>query len=1250
MHLLAATSGVIGDGEEAVDLDQPPGDILILSAADSELAALSAAHAALRSERGKELPSLRLASLLALRHNMSVDLWIEKTARHARMIIARVLGGRAYWTYGVDELHALARREGLRLVLLPGGAAADEELVRLSTVPPDVCEAFRRLFVAGGPENARALLHYAGAILEHGEAAVPPPAPHPLPAAGLWLDGRVTTDPERVSGPSGGNVPVVFYRALLEGGFTAPVECLVEKLERRGLRPLPVFVTSLKDPASHAFLEELLRRHPPEMIVNTTAFASATEAGAADPLARAGSPVLQAILSGSSEEAWRGNPQGLPPRDLAMNVALPELDGRIVTRAISFKKDAIHDADTCCNIVTYAPHGERTEFVAELAARWARLRATPPRERKVALILANYPNRDGRIGNGVGYDTPASSVAILQALRGAGYDVHDIPRDGNALVERLLAGPTNASGARRRTSDGISLSLEDYIRYFNILDHNVKKQIEERWGKPEEDPFFRDGAFHLPVVRMGNIVCAIQPARGYNIDPRTTYHDPALVPPHGYLAFYIWLREIFGAHAVVHNGKHGNLEWLPGKALALSSSCFPDAVLGPLPHLYPFIVNDPGEGSQAKRRNQAVVIDHLMPPMARAETYGELAELERLMDEYCQASGLDARRARSLRRDILDLARASAVDADAGLSGDDEEEDLVRLDAWLCEIKETQIRNGLHILGTVPEGRELAELLVALVRVPRGDGTGRDASLHRALAEDLDLDLDPLDCPDPAAAWNGPRPEPLRDLSGSPWRSAGDTVERIELLALRLAEAVISGRPADAPGEASRAVVAEMRDTVLPRLERGGRDEIANLLRGLSGRFVPPGPSGAPTRGRLDVLPTGRNFFSLDMRAVPTPAAWRLGRKSAENMLMRHFQEHGAWPRAIGLSVWGTSNMRTGGDDIAQALALIGVRPLWDRASGRVTGFEIMTPAELGRPRVDVTLRISGFFRDAFPVQIELFDRAVRAVGALDEPEAENPIAARMKREAERHLATGLDESTARRLAGHRVFGSRPGAYGAGLQALFDEKLWETEADLAESWINWGGWAYGSGTGGERADDLLRERLRNLDAVAHNQDNREHDILDSDDYYQFEGGMAAAVKHVKGRPVPVWHNDHSRPERPVTRSLEEEVSRVVRARVVNPKWISAMMRHGYKGAFEMAATVDYMFAFAATTGAVGSHHFELAFDAFIRDDEVRAWLKSNNPHALDDMVERFEEALARGFWRPRSNSAAVVLQEAGTRR
>jgi cobaltochelatase CobN len=492
-------------------------------------------------------------------------------------------------------------------------------------------------------------------------------------------------------------------------------------------------------------------------------------------------------------------------------------------------------------------------------------------------------------------------------------------------------------------------------------------------------------------------------------------------------------------------------------------------------------------------------------------------------------------------------------------------------------------------------------------------------------------------------AWTGPRPAPLASLSDAPWRTKGDTVERLELFAARLLE----GQETHLDTEDSKlgVVLQHIRDHVAPTLAACGPSEMKGLLQALAGNRVAPGPSGAPTRGRLDVLPTGRNFYSLDNRTIPTPTAWTLGAQSAEDLLARHYQDFGQYPASVGLSAWGTSNMRTGGDDIAQALALIGVKPLWDPASWRVTGFETIPLAKLGRPRVDVTLRISGFFRDAFPDQIELFDKAVRAVGALDEDEADNPIAARMKEEKAQLIGKGIPEADAVQLSGFRVFGSKPGAYGAGLQALIDEKLWANRHDLAHAYVTWSAYASGAKAHGRNDEALFKRRLGAIEAVIHNQDNREHDLLDSDDYYQFEGGMSAAVETQSGKRPRIYHNDHSKPEKPKIRTLEEEIGRVVRSRVVNPKWISGIRRHGYKGAFEIAATVDYMFAFAATTGAVKPHHFDLAFDAFLGDEEVRNFIAENNPAALAEIAQRFEEALIRGLWTPRLNSSYHLLQE-----
>ena len=1244
MHLLAAQPGTVSDGTEAVDLGQSPGDIAFLSAADTELACMAAARARL-PENG--FPSLRLASLLHLGHHMSVDLYVEATLTGARLVVVRILGGRGYWDYGVEQVGGLCRERGVPVAFLPGDDQPDPELAAASTVPAEAWHRLWQYCVHGGVDNAVDFLRFAASLVGTESAWR---EPRPLLRGGPYWPGAAHPDLNAVRAQWRDRQPLaalVFYRALVQAGNLAAVDALIAGLAEAGLNVLPVYVASLKDPVAAATLEELLSEAPADVIVNATGFAvSAPGTGRAEtPLDACGAPVIQAVFSGGNEPGWRETTRGLSARDIAMNVALPEVDGRIVSRAVSFKGRARRDALTETDIVAYEPVADRVVFVAQLAANWAKLRRTPAAERRVALVLANYPNRDGRMGNGVGLDTPAGTVNVLNALSQHGYRIEDAPATGRELVDRLAAGPTNDHRRLGERDVRETLSLADYSAFFAALPRAVKDQVIERWGPPETDPFFLPGEldcgrFAIPVFRCGNVAIGLQPARGYNIDPSSTYHDPDLVPPHGYFAFYAWVAQAFGAHAVVHMGKHGNLEWLPGKALALSAECFPEAALGPLPHLYPFIVNDPGEGTQAKRRAAAVIIDHLTPPLTRAESYGPLRDLERLVDEYYEAAGVDPRRLRVLREEILSLCRVTGLDADCGIIDDDDEDAaLAKLDAYLCELKEMQIRDGLHVFGEAPAGTALRDLLVALARVPRGAGEGGDASITRALAADLALGFDPLDCA-MAEPWTGPRPNALNG-NGSVWRSTGDTVERLEGLAASLIE---RSTEIDPDWQRTNAVLAQIDGALRPAVEASGAAEIDGLLTGLDGRFVDPGPSGAPTRGKPDVLPTGRNFYSVDTRTVPTPAAWTLGWKSASLLIERHTQEHGAFPRTMALTAWGTSNMRTGGDDIAQALALIGARPTWDSASRRVTGFEVMPASVLGRPRVDVTLRVSGFFRDAFPGLMDLFDSAARAVAALDEPDADNPLAARARDERAALVASGLSETEAAERAGFRVFGSKPGAYGAGLQALIDERGWQTDADLARAYVAWGGYAYGSGAEGQAAYGLFEARLAAVEAVVQNQDNREHDILDSDDYYQFEGGMTAAVRIISGAQPAVYHADHSRPETPKVLTLAEEVARVVRARVVNPKWIAGAMRHGYKGAFEMAATVDYLFAFAATAHCVADHHFDAVFDAYLGDDAVRDFLADANPAALREMSERLTEAQERGLWRPRRNDTYERLQ------
>lgn len=1231
MHLLLAQPGETTDGSEAVDLGQTPGDVIIISAADTELAALAEARAAMT-----DAPDMRLASLMHLTHPMSVDLYLDQTALKSRLVIARVLGGAGYWTYGLEQFAQRLADAGVAFAALPGDDKPDADLLRASTVPDEDWHRLWAYFVEGGPENMTSVLETASAISR--ESADRPAPARPLLRAGIYWPGTGIADLESVRSqwrdPDAPVVPVVFYRALVQGAGLNPVNRFVRACIGEGLNPLPIFVASLKDPVSIATVQSLFSDAPPSVIVNATSFSvSSPQTGhQGTVLDEPGVPVLQMIFSSSTEDAWREGLNGLSARDIAMNVALPEVDGRILTRAVSFKTEAYFDEATQCRIATYRAEGSRIAFVARLAAGWVRLRGKARTDRKVALVLANYPNRDGRLANGVGLDTPQSVVDMLSVLADAGYQTSDQPVGSADLMARIQAGPTNWLTDRTNRTGGERLALDAYRAFYMDLPWEVRERIETRWGKPEDDPFCEHDGFALSILNFGNIVVGIQPARGYNIDPKETYHSPDLVPPHNYIAFYAWLRQSFGTDAVIHFGKHGNLEWLPGKALALSEECLPEAVLGPVPHLYPFIVNDPGEGTQAKRRTAAVILDHLTPPLTRAETYGPLKDLEALVDEYYEASGVDRRRLDHLRREIRELVSAERLDLDAGITPDmDEDTAFQQLDTYLCELKESQIRDGLHIFGASPDGALERDLAVALLRVPRGDGRAGNASLIRALARDCVIDpedFDPLDC-EMGRPYEGPRHKFLWTAGGAePWRTCGDTVERLE----KLAHMALQWRETPKHFSHTAPVLESLHGEILPALRACGAAERDALLAGLDGSFVPPGPSGAPTRGRPDVLPTGRNFYSVDSRAVPTPAAWTLGWASAERLIQHHLQTHGDWPRTMLLTAWGTANMRTGGDDIAQGLALMGARPTWDGASRRVTGFEIIPLEALARPRVDVTLRVSGFFRDAFPAQMELFDTAARAVMALDEPADQNPAAAQYRTE---------DNAD----AGYRVFGSKPGAYGAGLQAMIDERLWERREDLADAYLEWGSYAYGKGLSGERARDALETRLSRTDAVVQNQDNREHDLLDSDDYYQFEGGAAAAVEHLRGEAPTIYHNDHSRAERPVIRTLEDEIGRVVRSRVVNPKWLEGVMRHGYKGAFEIAATVDYLFAFAATTRAVKSHHFDLVQAAVLEDDRVREFIRDTNPAALREIAQRMLEALDRDMWQPRSNTARALLEE-----
>ena len=1223
MHILTTSSASLDDLAEPIDLRQTPADILALSFTDSDLAGMAAAWNA----GADSLPSMRLAALRNLRHPMSVDLWIDSVASRAKVILVRILGGYEWWRYGCDQLAAVARARGIKLALLPGECRDEDlRLIEASTLPRAELDALLDYFREGGPDNMRALVNRLAGLAGADAAAIA--APVSVPKAGFYdpVEGVVPRPPLgcRPSPPQGGRlsshaglaqpgtlatalrhgaetseqllsplvgemsgrteggaaehhasatasapiIPILFYRSMLLAADVAPIDALVAALRDKGLVPVPIFVASLKDPASLAFVEQAVADLAPAAIVTATAFATGAEPGSETLFDRAGVPVFQVIVATTRREAWEESQRGLAPADLAMHVVMPELDGRIVAGAISFKAESEPDAALAFRAMGNRAEPDRVEQVAARIAAMIELQRMPRASRKLAILIPDYPSAPGRTGYAVGLDVPASVLAMLHDLKQGGYAVDAIPQSPRALLD-LLEAPSQG------------LSLADYRAGFATVPAASRAVVEAAWGSPgnvesgtppsglpaispsrgeisssspgdhsatsttgeaaddesisplegEMSGRTEGGAVerdtkspHFPfrAATFGNVTVALAPDRGRSADRRADYHDPSLPPRHELVAFGLWLRQALGCHALVHVGAHGTLEWLPGKTVALSSACFPEIVAGPLPVVYPFIVSNPGEAAQAKRRIAAVTLGHLPSPLTDAGLDENQQKLERLVDEYAQADGLDRRRRDQLARLIVETAAKTGLATEAGVGqADAPDEALRRIDAWLCDLKDFAVKDGLHVYG-------------------------------RAEADE---------------------PDAMRRESADAERDA--------------------------------------------------------LLAALDGRHVAAGPSGAPSRGRTDVLPTGRNLFTADPRTMPTPTAFDIGQAAADEVLRRYQQDNGDWPRSLVIDLWGSASLRTGGEEIAQGLSLMGCRPQWDAATGRVTGIEVLPPATVGRPRVDVTWRISGLFRDMFPTQIALIDAAARAVAARDEEVSENPLA---------------DSARQAGAIPSRIFGSSPGTYGAGLEDLLASGDWSDRGELGRAYLDAASHAYG-GAGGEgvSAPGAFAERIAGADLLVHSGDDPGRDILEGSADVAFIGGFSAAIALLGGK-ADVIVLDTTDPNRPRPRSVGEAVTRVVRARTVNPRFIEGQMRHGPRGASEFAETVDRLIGFAETTAAIPGALIEALHDAYVADDKVRAFMLRENPAAAKFVAERFAGALRRGLWHPLRNSIGDDLE------
>lgn len=1082
MHVLFRESHGLEEADTPRDLGQAPADLVMMSFSDSDLTAFAAGW-----RRGRQgLPSLRLANLAALTHPLSVDTYIDRTLSAAKGILIRLIGGASWWSYGVEQVSRIARERGIALAVLPADGRPDPALDAASTLPVSTLRQLQALCEAGGEIAAQGAL--AQLALAAGLYAGPVPGPKTLPAFGLW---HPDTGP--VPGAPSGPAPLIaipFYRAWTAAADTAGVAALIRGFEAAGFRALGLFVPSLKEAAAAAWLRKTLPALAPVAVVNTTAF-SARDAGGS-PLDAAGVPVFQAIHATSTRAVWQASDRGLSPADLAMHVALPEVDGRIAAGVVSFKEASAPDPDLQFASLGHRPDSAGIAAAVARVAAWHRLATLPANDRRVALVLSTYPGKMHRMAHAVGLDALASAGAMLEDLAATGHDIAPGAPLEQALTERIL------------------WPLAEYRAALATLPEPLRDSLTEAHGRPEDDPSLVEGAFPFHATRRGRALVALQPERSPAADREGEYHDTTRVPCHAYAAFYLWLRQ--QADALVHIGAHGTLEWLPGKSAALSAICWPKALTGPLPVIYPFIVNDPGEAAQARRRLGAVTLGHLPPPLAESGMPPALARLERLLDEYSTADGLDPARRNRLITDIRGEAQAAGIEDDLNLPGDaSAAEAIPRIDRFVCDVKESQFGEGLHIWGR-----------------------------------------------------------------GTPPAKPG---------------AAFTGDPAS--------IEAERRA----------------LTDALSGRPIAPGPSGSPFRGRADVLPTGRNLYGTDPRAVPSRAAHAQGVKLAEELVRRHLQDHGDWPRGLVVNLWGSATMRTAGKEFAMALHLAGARPLWDEGSDRVTGFEIIPLALMDRPRIEVTLRVSGLFRDVFPDLARLFEAATTALRSRDEAADMNPYA----------LAP----------EGPRVFAPAPGSYGLGLStgALTEE----ARRAAGEAWLA----ASAHSAAGEPAREALETRLRGADAFVHTQDLPETDLLLAEDYAAHEAGFAAAMARL-GAPAPrLYHLDATRPDVPRARPLAEEIARVTRARAANPRWIAGMMRHGFRGAAEIAATLDHLAAFAHLAGVVPSHLFDLYHGATLDDPAVRDFLAAANPQALAAMEARFATLAEAGLWQSRSNSRAM---------
>ncbi|MGE4402154.1 MAG: cobaltochelatase subunit CobN [Desulfobulbus sp.] len=1180
-----------------------------------------------------------------------------REALRAEVVIISLHGGRASFP-AFDLLgESLAQvPEGNRPLIHVQPTSGDEDSIEAAhefstEFGTQHWDLIKQYLQYGGARNFHQLLIHLQQRLHEGEDIANPPQPlpddgiyHPdfvgIPSLQEYLAQRV--DSNKIT------VGLWFYQTYWTNNNLAFVDALIRSIEAAGANVIPVFHLRYKDVergnrgADDVVADYFMDGDKPriDVLINPLMFSLTLAAPAFKGLlSRLGVPVIQAMTCSAPFAQWTESIQGLPTMDVSYSAAQPEFDGALITVPVATREQESIDPLTGALLAKYMPIRERVDKVVRLALNWGRLAHIPVEERKIAIVFHHYPPRNDRIGCAAGLDSFASVSGLLARMRQQGYRIeHEFPEKdelAHALLEKMTCDrrwlPMDQMAARAEAKAG----AEHYKGWHAELPLAIREKMCEDWGEMPGELFVHDDRLHFAGLLNGNVFLTIQPPRGYLEQIDKVLHDLYLSPPHHYLAQYRWIRDVFKADAVMHVGKHGSLEWLPGKALGLSHQCYPDLAIMELPNIYPYIINDPGEGTQAKRRSYCCIIDHLTPAFTNADLYDDLAKVQGLVADYGAASGEDPAKVEILRPMIWEAVAAANLDKDLEIGEAEALADfagfLEKLHGYVDELGDTMINDGLHTLGLAPEDHRLVEFVVQLTRLANGSVPSLRESLVMAMGCDYD---DVIEHRGQRLARFGNR------TGGEVLRAAH---EQGLVLVGRLAE--FDFRPealTDLSGEMLSTLPVAARDRVVATLDYIIRTLVPNIrlcseeldaaLAACAGRFVRPGPSGAPSRGQADILPTGRNFYSVDPNKIPSPAAWEVGVRLGDALIERYLSETGKYPDSIGILIYGTATMRTRGDDLAEVLYLMGLKPVWQKGSGNVRGLEVIPLNELGRPRLDVVPRVSGFFRDSFPNLMELVDEAARMVAALEEPMESNFVRRNVYRDMEEYRNEGLSEEEAWREATFRVFGCPPGTYGAGVSELIESKHWQTQEDLGNNYIRYSSHAYGQGSYGKSKPMAYRRQLSRMDITVKNEDSREYDMMSCTDYYNYYGGMIVAVKTVRGHLPFAVMGDSSDPKRVKIRTTEEEAKHVLRSRLVNPKWISGMKRHGYKGAGDISHVMDIVLGWDATAEVVDDWMYEKIARAYALDPEMQEWMKEVNPFALQNILDKLLEAISRGMW------------------